>query len=316
MTTALVFDLILLVTVVSWGVLSAAILTERARHDRRRRRLAALSQALLATGEDALGQLASDVSVSDFDQLVVDGLPLDVETALARAVLADGRRDRLTQAMLGVSTGDVWKRIRAARLLTSARADGIHDGLDQMLRSGDRVLAAAALRFFIQLDDRRSAELMIQALLDGVHSRSRIAAAFNAQRVERAEALAPLFASGEASCRYWAARLARFLGTRRWVSRVRELTTDLDPYVRRAAVEAVGSLGDVGDVPIALELFSDPAPVVRAYAARAVAALGGGRHEAALRQLLNDSAWIVRAAAAEVLSDRRPVAQGDAAPAA
>ena len=268
------------------------------------RRVAVLRRKLTQADGTALERLAAGVTVAQFDQLVVEGVPSYVESALGRALLSGDRRLAAVQLALGASGADVWKRIRAAQVLTSARTDDVYHPLDQMLRSGDGELAAVALRLLVHLDDRRSATVAIRALQDGVHSRSRIAAAFYAMSVDRADILEPLFSSDEPSCRYWAARLAYFLRARQWVPQVRELTADPDPFVRRAAVEAIGMIGSDDDAGVVLDLFSDPAPVVRAYAARAAAAFSGARNTAALRSLLNDDAWIVRAAAAEVLRAR------------
>ena len=146
-----------------------------------------------------------------------------------------------------------------------------------------------------------SAELLIRALVDGVHSRSRIAAAFVALSVERADTLGRLFGSEESAVRYWGARLACCLRAHQWAPQVCELTKDADPFVRRAAADAVGVIGTEGDAEVLFDLFSDPAPVVRAHAARAAASFSAAHNAVALRRLLDDSAWIVRSAAAEAL---------------
>lgn len=305
MAPSAALDAVLVLTAIVWLGMAAVILIDRALYDRWARRIAKLRRQLIRATDTALEQLAAGVSVEEFYQLVLDGVPPNVEHALGRALLSRGRRPAIARLASGESRANVWKRIRAAQILASARTDDVHHSLDKMLRSGDGVLAAAALRLLVRLDDRRSAELTVQALKDGVHSRSRIAAAFNAMSVDRADTLDPLFVSGEPSCRYWAARLVYFLRAHQWAPRVRELTADPDPFVRRAAVEAIGAIGSYNDAKAVLDLFSDPAPVVRAHAARAAAEFPGARITAALQSLLDDDAWIVRAAAAEVLGNRR-----------
>ncbi len=299
-----ILDAALVLTAIVWIGLAAVILIDRALYDRWARRIAMLRGQLIHASDTALERLAAGVTVDEFYQLVLGGVPSNVETALGRALLSRGRHPAILQLALGASRADVWKRIRAAQILASARTDDVYHPLDKMLRSGDGVLAAAALRLLVRLDDRPSAEMTVQALRDGVHSRSRIAAAFNAMSVDRADTLDPLFISGDPSCRYWAARLVYFLRAHQWAPRVRELMADRDPFVRRAAVEAIGLIGSHNDAKAVLDLFSDPAPVVRAHAARAAGEFSGARITAALRALLNDDAWIVRAAATEVLSAR------------
>ena len=301
MTTVTMLDAVLLTTAIGWLALAAVILIDRVRYDRWAARIARLRRQLTQAQGADLERLAAGVTATEFDQLVVEGVPAPVESALGRALFAVGRRPAVLRSALGANGANVWKRIRAAQVLTSARAGVVHHPLDEMLRSGDRVLAAAALRLFVRLDDRRSAELLIRALADGIHARSRIAAAFNALSVDRADTLRPLFSAAEPACRYWAARLACVLRARQWAPRVRELTSDRDPFVRRAAVEAVGAIGAAGDAQAVLDLFSDPAPVVRAHAARAATGFSAARNAIALRQLLSDGSWIVRSAAAEVL---------------
>ena len=311
MISVTILNAVLFTVVIGWLALAAVILIDRVRHNRWASRIAMLRRQLTQARGSDLDRVAAGVTAAEFDQLVLQGVPAPVESALGRALLSGGRRPAVLRSALGANGADVWKRIRAAQVLTSARTSVVHHPLDEMLRSGDGVLAAAALRLLVRLDDRRSAELMIQALVDGVHSRSRIAAAFNAMSVERADTLRPLFSAEESGCRYWAARLACFLRARQWAPRVRELAADPDPFVRRAAVEAVGAIGAAGDAGTVLALLSDPAPVVRAHAARAAAGFSDARNSMALRQLLRDGSWIVRSAAAEVLGTPPPAADRD-----
>ena len=308
-----ILDAVLLTTVLGWLTLAALILIDRARHDRRTSRLALLRTQLVQAGSTDLERLAAGVTAVDFDQLVFEGVPSRIEAVLGRALLAGPRRPAVLGSALGTNDGDLWSRIRAAQILTSARTADVHHMLDDMLRAGNRILAGAALRLFVRQDDRRSADLLVRALMDGVYSRSRIAAAFTALSIERADTLEPLFASEEPECRYWAARLACVNLTRQWAPRVRELTADRDPLVRRAAVEALGAIGAPGDAGAVLDLLSDPVPFVRAHAVKAAASFSAARNAVALRQLLNDGAWIVRSAAAEVLGTTPRTGRGSTA---
>ena len=315
MTTVTMLDTILLAAAFGWLTLCVTILVDRARYDSWAARLTDLRERLTSAQSIERERLSKAVTAREFDQLIVDGVPPEVESAIARAFLAGGRRPAVLQSALGSGGEDVWRRIRDTQVLTSARAGVVYQPLDKMLRSGDSILAAAALKLFVRLDDRRSAELLIRALVDGVHSRSRIAAAFYALSVERADTLGLLFASEEAAVRYWGARLACYLRVHQWAPQVRELTRDSDPFVRRAAAEAVGAIGTEGDARTLLDLFADPAPVVRAHAARAAASFPAVRNAWALRRLLSDGAWIVRSAAAEALGTAPRAGGVDSVPA-
>ena len=301
MTANWTADLLLLVGI-AWFALGALIIIERARHDRWLRKLERLRDRLIDSSDSSLAQTTADVSAAQFEQLVLEGLPRHVERATAQALLEGTRRNVVVQIASGRRPADVWARIRAAQVLASARTGIVYYILDGMLRTGDPRLAPAALRLFVQLDDRRSADLLIRALADGVYARSRVAAAFNALTVDRADVLAPLFDSDEAIVRYWSARLALFLHGHVWIDKLRQLAADRDHLVRRAAVEAIGALGTTADVGVIVDLFVDPVPIVRAHAVRAAAAFSTPTVMAAVRALLDDHAWMVRAAASDVLA--------------
>jgi HEAT repeat protein len=116
-----------------------------------------------------------------------------------------------------------------------------------------------------------------------------------------ADALTPLMDGEQATARFWGARLAGRLAAREWAPRVRQLASDTDPLVRRAAVETLGIIGDPSDRRLLLERFRDPAPIVRLHAARASAAFANEAVADALTELLADRKWIVRAAARDAL---------------
>ena len=148
-------DAVLVLTVIAWLGLSAVILVDRALYDRWAKRIAKLRRQLTRATDTALEQLAAGVTVDEFYQLVLEGVPPNVEHALGRALLTRGRRPAIVRLASGGSRANMWNRIRAAQILASARTDDVHHPLDKMLRSGDGVLAAAALRLLVRLDDRR-----------------------------------------------------------------------------------------------------------------------------------------------------------------
>ena len=164
-----ILDAALVLTAIVWIRLAAVILIDRALYDRWARRIAMLRGQLIHASDTALERLAAGVTVDEFYQLVLAGVPSNVETALGRAGLTRGRHPAILQLALGASRAHVWKRIRAAQILASARTDDVYHPLDKMLRSGDGVLAAAALRLLVRHDEGPSAEMTVQALRDGVH---------------------------------------------------------------------------------------------------------------------------------------------------
>jgi HEAT repeat protein len=139
------------------------------------------------------------------------------------------------------------------------------------------------------------------ALRDGVYSRSRIAAAIDMMSVPRAELLEPLFDAPQPDVRFWAAKLAGRMNARQWLARIRRLAVDVDPLVRRAALESIGVLGDTSDLALLQRSLQDAVPFVRAHAARACGRFADRESAEALVALLSDRYWIVRAAARDAL---------------
>jgi HEAT repeat protein len=298
MTSLVAF--VLYVIALVWLLLMAWIAADRYRHERRVRRVAAVKQRLyrsLPGDVQGLRVIVSELTVAQLDALILEGLPPAVEIAVATA-MQERSADLLQQAR---GAGSVWQRISAVRVLAAARSERRYDLLDRMLRSGAPVLGAASIRILARIDTRQSAELLIKALHDGVYSRSRIAAAIDTMSVSRADLLETLFDAAEPEVLFWAARLAGRMKAREWTSRVRQLALEADPLVRRAAVEALGSLGDVTDLALLVFSMSDPLPFVRLHAARACVRLADADTVDALVGLLSDRHWMVRAAARDAL---------------
>jgi HEAT repeat protein len=120
--------------------------------------------------------------------------------------------------------------------------------------------------------------------------------------VARADLLRTLFDATEPDVLFWAAKLAGRLKALEWTSRVRQLALEREPLVRRAAVEALGSIGDITDRALLLYSMSDPLPFVRAHAARASVRFADADAVDALVGLLVDRHWMVRAAARDALA--------------
>ena len=283
-----------------WLLLMAAIAVGRLRYERRATSLSALKRRLeqcSPASASTLSTIVAQLTVPQLDAIIREGLPPALEGAVARAMLEQNPKLAQTAA----TAASAHERIAAVRVLAAARAEQVPDLLDEMLRSGSSVLAAASIRILARLNNRRSADLLVKALKDGTYSRSRIAAAIDMMSVSRGDLLGQLFAGKDAEVRFWAARLSGRLKAAEWAVHVRDLATDVDPLVRRAAVEALGVIGDNTDRALLIGRLSDPVPFVRAHAARACARFADGDAAEALAGLLADRHWIVRAAAREAL---------------
>jgi len=257
-----------------WLLLLVAIAVDRYLHERRARRMAAARKSLLQSPvSDAavLREIVGRLTLVELDAMISDGLPPTMEFAVAQAVTA--RYADLVRVAAGGA--NIWQRIAAARVLAASHAEKRYELLDRMLRSGTPALAAAAIRILAKINDRRSADLLTKALRAGVYSRSRIAAAIDVMSVPRADLLKTLFDAEEAQVRFWGAKLAGRLQARQWTARVRQLMTDPDALVRRAAVEAFGIIGTADDCHVLEARLKDPVGFVRAHAARAYARLTG-----------------------------------------
>jgi HEAT repeat protein len=298
--TSLVASVLYVVAFV-WVVLMVWIATDRYRHERRISRMAALKQRLYRSSPgdvSALRTIVSELTIAQLDALILEGLPLAMEIAVATSM--HERSAELLRDARGA--GSVWQRISAVRVLAAARSDRRYELLDTMLRSGTPVLGAASIRILAKIDTRQSANLLIKALRAGVYSRSRVAAAIDTMSVSRADMLQTLFDAAEPEVLFWAVKLAGRLKAREWTSRVRQLAIAADPLVRRAAVEALGSLGDATDLTLLVRGMRDPLPFVRAHAVRACVRFADGDTIDALVGLLADRHWMVRAAARDALA--------------
>ncbi len=280
MTTLAVLDVMLVVVIAMYAGLGAAIITDRLLYERRRRRIAALRQMLVAPSrserDDArLQRRIARMSTSQFQRFEMSGLPRRTSTALARQLIARHGVQPVRDRIAGADGARIWKRIAALRLFVSGSADRhtAHEELERCLRSGEPPLAHAAIRLLIELNDRRSAAVLLEALRDQAAEPARLAAAFLRLTVARGDLLSPLFHHGSAGVRAWVARLAGRLRARESSEDVRALTRDADPIVRRCAMEALGRMGDESDAEYLRAGLLDPAPIVRTWAARGIASL-------------------------------------------
>jgi hypothetical protein len=295
---------LLLAATALWALVAVFVLVDRARYDAHTGRLDRARKELARTNpslEEHARDVARRIGPTAFQELVLEGLPHDVETALARQVRARAGEDRLRRRADGSESRGVWGRIEALQVLASSGAADAYPALDSAVRSGKPQLAVAAIRMLTRLGGREAAVVLIKALRDGAYSRARLAAAIDRLPALHADLLTPLFESAEPSVRFWGARLAGRFRAREWTPSVRRLVKDGSPLVRRGAVEALAAIGDAADRHLLLARLDDPTAFVRAHAARAIATSADESAADALVTLLADREWIVRASARRAL---------------
>ena len=308
MPTAAWFERALIVVATLYLLLAVAIIVGRVRYDRRRRLFARVARSV-----DAAGLPPDDPEVQLRVTRILHGW---TTRAIIRAIaeghasgtvaqacsiwilkrVGEGRL--LTRAAPGVPR---WKRIAALRVLALARADCAWGALEGALVDDDREVVAGAVAILGLVHDRRSAELLVQALLDGRHPRSQTAVYLQADAGNIGALLAPLFDHPAAAVRYWAAVLAATHPTSDTEGRLVALTGDVDPLVRKAALDSLGAGGFIAALPLVLDRLDDAVPLVRAHAARALGLLGAVDAGAALARRLGDADWWVRDAAKQSL---------------
>lgn len=202
---------------------------------------------------------------------------------------------------------DAWRRIAAMRVLFHAKHPATIGLLDTALRESDPSIAEAALSLLGSSDDPAAVDVMIRALKAQRHRAGLVAVCLEGSPVRPVDRLLPLLQEPDPVLRAWAARL---LGEYPGVSELEEalipLTADADPRVRKAAIAALGRIGDEAAAQVALRLLADGVPFVRAHAARALGDLERSEHAAAVATLLADGDWWVRAAAKQALEAMGP----------
>ncbi len=144
----------------------------------------------------------------------------------------------------------------------------------------------------------RAAEILVAALKSKTHPASRIAVHLERSPARPADAYRELLSDVDPVVRFWGATLLSDFPEIEWVeAALAPLVTDVDPRVRKAAVQSMGKVGDALAADAALRLLRDPAPFVRAHAARALGELDRAEAARDVAELLGDQDWWVRAAA-------------------
>lgn len=192
-----------------------------------------------------------------------------------------------------------WTRIATLRIFSVADWHVTRALLTRSLAEPDPDVVAATISLLGERGEAWATRLLVQALIDGAHSRSRIAMHLEG-REELESLILPLVDHEEEQVRYWAATLLVPLTPEAELA-LAGLAGDSSAGVRAAVAKAFAGAGGTGAAAAATALLTDPVWFVRAQAARALAASGQRELAGLLTPLLRDEVWWTRAAAKDGL---------------
>jgi HEAT repeat protein len=284
-------------------LLAAVIIAGRIRYDRRRRLFARIARLV----DDASVALPDHPELGSQVYEVLRGWKLrTVERAMAEghgssAVLhacAAWLVEPLGEARLrdrAARGAPRWRRIAALRILAFARAEVAWELLERALTDDDQEIVRGTAVILGQVPHRRSAELLVKVLRDARQPQSQTAVFLQAHPGNIDDLLMPLLDEDDPALRYWGAVLAaRHTAARYAEERLIALADDVEPPVRKAALDSLGAIRSRAALPVVLKRLDDPVPFVRAHAARALGHLGATVAASALAERLSDSDWWVR----------------------
>jgi HEAT repeat protein len=214
-----------------------------------------------------------------------------------------------------------WRRIAALRILfrgpaprDGARSTGApRDGrslalLAAAVADADSDVGTVALSLLGNSDNPQAADILVDALKRrGGHPASRVAVHLDRSPLHLADRLRALLPDSDPVVRLWAATLlGRYPDVDGLERELAALADDEDARVRKAAVQALGLIGDTIAGVVALRLLDDPVPFVRATALRALGKLGREDLAEEIAARLGDRDWWVRFAAKECLESLGP----------
>jgi len=309
-----------------WLVMSAWVVVDRVRYDRREQRLRSIQRALADPTLEALQPLERAATVRDMlaklpTQVVyrmtgnVDLAPW-VRECCGRYALEQIGLDRLLRdATPHRGARRKWRRISALHAMVYARPDSIHALLRAALADADADVAGAAASVLQRLGDRRAAEILIGGLRSARLPASRIAARLERFAIPIDDLLRPLLTSPRAEARYWAVTLLRKQHDHDGLAAaIVPLVDDADAPVRKAALLTLGAMQSPDAGRLASWRLTDPVPYVRSAAIQALALSGERTPDRARRQAiatsiapsLADRDWSVRAATKDALARLGP----------
>ena len=191
-----------------------------------------------------------------------------------------------------------WSRIAALRVLALGRPHEAWKPLERALLDSDPEVVGAAVTILGNMTDARAAELLVRALRVGHYPPSRVSTFLDAFPRDLFDLIGPLLDRPSARLRYWGAVLLRRYPDRKGLdAALAALADDAEPFVRKAAIESLASVGGPAAVQAAQAHLADPVPFVRAHAARTLGRLRAVETAARVVPLLADREWWVRYAA-------------------
>lgn len=309
-----------------WFVMSAWVVADRVRYDRKQEELQSIRRALADPTLAALQPLARAAAVRD----MLAKLPQDVayrmtgdvdlapwvREACARYALEQVGLDRmLRDATPHHGARKKWRRISALHALVYARPDSIHALLRAALADADADVASTAASVLQRIGDERAAEILIGGLRSARLPASRIAARLERFAIPIDDLLRPLLTSPRAEARYWAVTLLRNQHDHSGLAEaIIPLVDDADAPVRKAALLTLAAMQSPDVGRLASWRLTDPVPYVRSAAISALAQTGERTPDRARRQAiaagiassLADRDWSVRSAAKDALARLGP----------
>ena len=309
-----------------WLAMSAWVVVDRVRHDRRQGRLRSIQRALSDPTLEALPPIERAAAVRDMltrlPTLVVYRMTGDVDLApwvresCARYALEQiGLQRMLHDATPHRGAKRKWRRISALHALVYARPDSIHALLRAALADADADVASAAASVLLRIGDERAAEILIGGLRSARLPASRIAARLERFTIPIDDLLRPLLTSPRAEARYWAATLLRNQHDHSGLAAaIVPLVDDADAPVRKAALLTLAAMQSPDVARLASWRLTDPVPYVRSAAINALAQTGERTPDRTRRQAiaagiaasLADRDWSVRTAAKDALARLGP----------
>lgn len=187
-------------------------------------------------------------------------------------------------------------------LATGTSEDEARSLLERGVRSAEPELRISAITALGRLGQRHewAIDSLIEALATGVEHPVRVAAQLDRLAPRPGERLTPLLGHPSDLVRFCAVRLiARYPALAR--SHAPELTRDVSPNVRAAALETLRVSASAEALRCAFRLLEDPHSLVRANACRTASAIAGIRSAPFVVARLGDESWWVREAAREAL---------------
>ena len=206
--------------------------------------------------------------------------------------------------------GRTSKRIAALARLVHLRHPQAFELLRLAVLSGHPDLAEAAVRLLGRMGDRSAAKVLIEILGTDACPASRVASVLDRFPLPIAEDLCAFTRSAAPEVRFWAATLlVRYAGKPQVEESLARLVGDDDPTVRKAAVEALGTMRSARVHAVATALLDDRVFFVRAHAIRALAATRDPEYGEVIARGLGDRSRWVRLAAKESLVAMGPAVE-------